>query len=248
MLKKSLLLVLSLILLGCGIKVEDVQTRMEKALHSKYGEEFVVENIGLREANGQKFYQARIYPKSIVGTEKEDDSYYYATSSINLKSPNKLSDGVGDSYWEVKMNDDAEKYLEPKVKEIFGERVRVKTEIKYEKRIEDSEYFAWYKKSDFKKAMEDVKNDVQDEIRLGVTLYVYIFDRIETDEELEGRRKEVFDFIQYLKKEKLFEYLEMGVIFIDERVLTPSYKEQAWKLSASKKEEIKIGEQRDYRK
>ena len=37
------------------------------------------------------------------------------------------------------------------------------------------------------------------------------------------RRKQIFDYIQYLKEERLFEYLEMGVIFIDERVLAPSY-------------------------
>jgi hypothetical protein len=41
------------------------------------------------------------------------------------------------------------------------------------------------------------------------------------------RRKQIFDFIQYLKKEGLFEYLEMKVYFIDERVLAPGYKKFA---------------------
>lgn len=53
--------------------------------------------------------------------------------------------------------------------------------------------------------------------------YIYIFDRIENEKEKEERREQIFDFVQYLKEEGLFRYLEMGVIFIDEQVLAPSY-------------------------
>ncbi len=234
--KIFMLLFLPAIFFGCGIKVEDVEVRMEEALYNKYGEEFVVTNIGLREANGQKFYQARIYPKAIIGTEKEGDNYYYASASIDLKSPNKLSDGVGDSYSFIHRNDDVESYLEPKIKEIFGERTRIKVDVKHEV-TGDGSWWGGYKSSSLKEMREAVKADPERE-RIVLELYVYIFDRIETDGELERRRVEVFDFIQYLKKEKLFEYLQMGVIFIDERVLAPSYKEYEYELTYGEREEV----------
>ncbi len=238
--KIFMLLFLPAIFFGCGIKVEDVEARMKEALYNKYGEEFVVTNIGLREANGQKFYQARIYPKAIIGTEKEGDNYYYASASIDLKSPNKLSDGVGDSYSFIHRNDDVENYLKPKIKEIFGERTRIKVDVKHEV-TGDGSWWGGYKSSSLKEMREAVKADPERE-RIVLELYVYIFDRIETDEELERRRVEVFEFVQYLKKEKLFEYLQMGVIFIDERVLASSYSEYRRKIDYLEKvEEIVKG-------
>lgn len=122
-LKNIFLLVLFLLcLLGltaCGKpSIEKVKTKMEKELYEEYREEFVVENIGLRTANGEKFYQAKIYPKSIIGTPKEDDDYYYSTASVGLKRFNKAN-SVGNSYGTIKMNDEAEEYLLPKAKELL---------------------------------------------------------------------------------------------------------------------------------
>ena len=54
-----------------GHTTEDVRTKMEEHLYEKYGEEFVVERIGTRSFGDTEFYQARTYPKSIVGTSKE---------------------------------------------------------------------------------------------------------------------------------------------------------------------------------
>jgi hypothetical protein len=67
-------------------------------------------------------------------------------------------------------------------------------------------------------------------------LYVYVFDRIEDKAEKEKRRKDIFEFVQYLKEESLFECLEMGVIFIDERVLADSYDKYDRKVYYSDKE------------
>ncbi|MGM0502883.1 MAG: hypothetical protein ACQERJ_10155, partial [Bacillota bacterium] len=76
----------------------------------------------------------------------------------------------------------------------------------------------------FKEALRKSLNDPENN-RLELELYVYVFDRIEDEAEKEKRRKDIFEFVQYLKEEGLFKYLEMGVIFIDERVLAPSYDE-----------------------
>ncbi len=234
--KIFMLLFLPAIFFGCGIKVEDVEVKIKEALYEDYGEEFVVTNIGLREANGQKFYQARIYPEAIIGTEKEGDSYYYAEATIDLVSPNKLANDVGHSYGTIKMNDEVEEFLSPKAKELFGERIRLKTNVEYKEHIGQG-YYIRYLESGLEEKRKAIEEDPENK-RLEIELYVYIFDRIETDEELESRRVEVFELIQYLKKEKLFEYLQMGVIFIDERVLAPSYKEYEYGLAYGEREEV----------
>ena len=244
-LRKVLFLMLCLFTLlsitACGKPSEErVRKKMEQHLYEKYGEEFVVDTIGTRSANNQKFYQARIYPKSIIGTEREDDSYYYASSSINIDSWGRLSKGVGDSYWEIKMNDDAENYLLPKVKELFGERIRLKTSVKYQERIENSQYFAWYKRSDFKEALNNAREDQENRVRLELTLYLYLFDRIDNEREKEERKNQIFEFIQYLKGEGLFEYLEMYVVFTDEIFLSSSFEKYEWSLDKSEEEEDKI--------
>lgn len=204
-----------------GNDVEKVRTKIEKDLYQKYGEEFVVDRIGTRTALDEKFYQARIYPKSIIGTPRERDKYYYGNASVDILSFGRL-DGVADDYGVIKMNEEAEKYLSPKVEELFGKRLLLKTDIKY-KELEDGSYIR-YLESGFKDKLKEVKNNSETR-RMEVELYIYIFDRIEDKVEKEERRKEIFDFVQYLKKESLFKYLEMGVIFIDERVLAASYSE-----------------------
>ena len=49
---------------------EAVRTKIKDYLYEKYGEEFVVDRIGQRRRRGEVFYQARIYPEAIVGTNK----------------------------------------------------------------------------------------------------------------------------------------------------------------------------------
>ena len=226
-LRKVLFLMLCLFTLlsitACGKPSEEqVRKKMEQHLYEKYGEEFVVDRIGKRSANKQEFYEGRIYPKSIIGTEREDDSYYYGSASIDINSFGRLDKEAGDSYSFINRNDDVEKYLLPKVKELFGERIRLKVDVKHEV-TGDGSWWAGYKSSSLQEMREDIEKE-PDRTRIVLTLYLYIFDRIDNEREKEERRKQIFEFIQYLKVEGLFEYLEMGVIFIDERVLAPSYK------------------------
>ena len=240
-LRKVLFLMLCLFTLlsitACGKPSEErVRKKIEQELYKDYGEEFVVDRIGLRSANGVKFYQARIYPKSIIGTEKEDDSYYYSTASVDVSRLNKPN-SVGNSYGVIKMNDEVEEYLLPKARELFGERIRLKADVEY--RIKDGDFFTQYLVAGFEEKRKEVLKN-PDTQRLELTLYLYLFDRIDNEEEKEERRKQIFEFIQYLKAEGLFEYLEMGVIFIDERVLAPSYKNYAFELENGEKVEKEV--------
>ena len=216
-----------------GGDIERVRTKIEKHLYEKYGEEFVVDQIGTRSSMGEKFYQARIYPESIIGTNKEWDDYYYASASVNKYPLGRLG-GVGDSYPLVNLKLGIEDYLMPETKEIFGERILMKIEAHYKKREPGNVTFWGYKVKSFEKARELIAEDPGNRM-IELDLQVYIFDRIENEAEKEMRRKQIFDYIQYLKEESLYDYLEMGVIFIDERVLAPSYDDFSLEIYVSDK-------------
>ena len=200
--------------------IEDVRNKMKSYLYKKYGEEFVVDRIGTRSSRGQEFYQARIYPKSILGTPKEGDSYYYASATADKLPLGRLG-GVGDSYSYVSRNIDMENYLLPQAKNEFGERVLLKVDVEH-KVTGDGSWWAGYKSKSLKQMRNKVKNDPEHN-RIELELDVYVFDRIESKKEKEERRKNIFQFVQYLKEEKLFSYSRIGVYFIDERVLADSY-------------------------
>src|SRR5690554_1168905 len=63
--------------------IEEVHRIMEEHLLERYGEEFVVGDIGTRMFRDTEYYQARIYPKSIIGTNKAGDTYYYAEVNVD---------------------------------------------------------------------------------------------------------------------------------------------------------------------
>ncbi|MGM0502336.1 MAG: hypothetical protein ACQERJ_07370 [Bacillota bacterium] len=221
--------------------IEDVRNKMKNYLQKKYGEEFVVDRIGTRSSRGQEFYQARIYPKSILGTNKEGDSYYYASATADKLPLGRLG-GVGDSYPLVNLKLDIEDYLTPKAKNIFGERILMKIEAHYKRREPGNKTYWGYKVKSFKKARELIAEDRKNRI-IELELNLYIFDRIEDEEEKEERRKDIFQFVQYLKEEGLFEYLELRVKFIDERVLANSYYKFKRKIYNTRLVEKKIKEE-----
>lgn len=237
-----------------GYDIEDVRAKMEEYLFERYGEEFVVDRIGSRVRSNKELYQARIYPESIIGTNREKDDYYYASATIEKLGLGRLGN-PGDSYSYVMMNNTAEEYILGKAKQIFGQRILLKVDSEleiwgredvivkeYKKRDSSStgvDAYIGYKERDFTKALQRVK-EKKDKNKLFLNLYIYIFDRIESEEEKEERREQIFDFVQYLKEEGLYKYLELGVIFIDERVLAPSYKDYSLLLRFSDKEKVEI--------
>jgi len=236
----SLLLILFILLLNLTACKKDYTNEeiieiMKDALYQKYGEEFVVDGIGTRTANKIKFYQARIYPVSIIGTEKEGDSAYYSDATIDILASGKLGP-VSDGYGMIMGREKLENYLSPKINELFGKRFLINSDFKYKIKQEDGS-IKWYIPDDFDNAFSNVKDD-SDKYRLETELYIYIFDRIDDEQEKDERRQQIFDFVQYLKEEGLFEYLEMGVIFIDERVLAPSYREYTGKIYRAPIEEV----------
>jgi len=219
---------------------ENIKQKIKEHLHEKYGEEFVATNIGQRKSRDDVFYQAKIYPKSIKGTHKWFDEYYYASASVDVADNGELG-GVGDSYSYVVRNIDVEKYLLPRTREIFGKRVLLKVDVEHQI-TGDGSWWAGYKSKSLEEMREAVENDPEHN-RIMLDLDVYIFNQIEGEQEKEKRRKDIFEFVQYLKEEGLFEYLEMRVVFVDERVLAPSYDKFEDKIKSSHKVEVEIEEE-----
>ena len=220
--------------------IGDVRTKIEDHLYEKYGEEFVVDRIGTRSSRGDEFFQARIYPKSIVGTEKQGDSYYYGKASVDKESFGRLG-GVADTYGEINRSLELEEFLTPKAKDLFGERILFKIDQRYERKNEYDTFIS-YLSPDLDHVFE-VMEEEPERHRLMLDLDLYVFDRIEDEQEKEERREDIFEFIQYLKEEGLFGHLEMRVVFVDERVLAPSYDDFESEIKFSDKVEVEIEEE-----
>ena len=243
-------------IIACGTsKEEKVKNQMETYLREKYGEEFVVDMIGLRSANEEKFYQARIYPKSIIGTPREDDDYYYGSASIDVDSFGKLDKDTGDDYSFIKFNDDTENYLLPKAKELFGDKIRIKVDASlkirdteeiikkaYEKigviNYQSQNIFLEYKESHFKNAKQRIIDNPRDN-RLELNIYIYVFNKIDDEKEKEERREQLFEFLQYLRSEGLDRYLAIDCNFMDDIVLAPSFQDKKYILELSDDKEEK---------
>ena len=238
--KTTLFLVLMLLMItvtACmNPSTEEIKSKMKEKLYEEYGEEFVVDRIGSRSSRGQKFYQARFYPKSIVGTSKEKDDYYHGEASMEKEILG--FSGVADNYGEIKRSLEIEKVLLGKAKKSFGKKVLLKVEQRYEKRNSNG-YFVSYLDPNYEEVIKRIEKE-PDNHRLLLELDIYIFDRIEDEAEKEERRKEIFQFVQYLKKEGLFEYLELVIKIVDEKALTSSYRKYKRKLDLSNKAITKI--------
>jgi len=131
----------------------------------------------------------------------------------------------------------------PQVKKEFGERVLLKVDVEH-KVTGDGSWWAGYKSKSLEQMKRKVKKDTEHN-RIELELDLYIFDRIDNEEEKERRRREIFNFVQYLKDEGLFEYLEMRIVIMDERVLAPSYDKFERKIYFSRKVEKEIAEENE---
>ncbi|MEG9320975.1 hypothetical protein V6R56_15820, partial [Fusobacterium varium] len=56
--------------------------------------------------------------------------------------------------------------------------------------------------------------------RLYISGGIYIFERVENDEDREWYRKQIYEFIQFMKETGTFEYVDLDISIMDERILT----------------------------
>lgn len=174
-------------------------------LEKKYNKEFVIAYGGKRSIGISSWYEAEIYPKELVGTSREKDKYYWAKGFVeNGKG--------GDTYGKVLLNESANNFYLPKLKELFGENILSVLDLK-----------GGYIEEDYIKEMK-LRNKLYKERPDGnfnpLSGGIYIFGRVESDKDREWYRKQIYEFVQFMKETGTFEYVAMQIKILDERCLT----------------------------
>ncbi|MDH6457744.1 hypothetical protein M2102_001373 [Fusobacterium sp. PH5-7] len=213
--KIKLLSILGMIILlfaGCLSEADRAEKVLQKHLKERYGEEFVIYGMGKRAGNVRRWYEAAVvYPKSYIGTRKENDSYYWGKGFVELNNGMK----GGDTYGKVLLNESASEFYGKKLKELFGENYLAVIDVK-----------GPYSNRDFEKEMESRRISLEKElggIPPEIAGGIYIFGRVENDEDREWYRKQIYEFIQFMKETGTFEYVALWVVVADERVLSDEF-------------------------
>ena len=205
----SVLGMIILILTGCLSESDRAERVLQKHLKERYGEEFVIYGMGKRAGNVRRWYEAAVvYPKSYIGTRKENDSYYWGKGFVELNNGMK----GGDTYGGVLLNESANKFYGKKLKELFGENYLAVIDVK-----------GPYSNRDFEKEMESRRISLEKElggIPPEIAGGIYIFGRVENDKDREWYRKQIYEFIQFMKETGTFEYVDLDISIMDERILT----------------------------
>ena len=177
---------------------------IENHLKNKYNEEFVVELLGKR----NKTYEAIIYPQKYVGTPKENDTYYWGRGFAKGRNG-------GDTYGLVLLNESTNEFFLPKLKELFGENV-----------LPVFNMGPGYNKNNFKEELETMKKAYKEYPTANfepISGGIYIFGRVENDEDREWYRKQIYEFVQFMKQTGTFEYVALTFEIIDERILSSDF-------------------------
>ena len=220
---KYFLVALTLLFISCGQKATTYEAKevLSKHLIERYGEEFEIGYMGRRSDEKEMWYEAEIYPSKYVGTIKERDKYYRESRTVNVEKGifgEKLGK-AGDTYGIVKVNESAEEFYGKKLKELFGNNVLQVYDIWFNRILEDYSFENIIKVSDEERTALIIKGGI------------YIFGRVENDEEREWYRKQIYEFIQFMKETGTFEYVDLGINVIDERELISNPKKLLENLS-----------------
>ncbi|AVQ29103.1 hypothetical protein C4N20_13740 [Fusobacterium ulcerans] len=206
-----IILSITVLFTSCGQEATTYEAKeaLSKHLIERYGEEFEIGYMGRRSDGKEVWYEAEIYPSKYVGTPKERDKYYRESGTVNIKKGifgEKLGK-AGDTYGIVKVNESAEEFYGKKLKELFGNNVLQVYDIWFNRILEDYSFENIIKVSDEERTALIIKGGI------------YIFGRVENDEEREWYRKQIYEFIQFMKETGTFEYVDLGITVIDEREL-----------------------------
>lgn len=213
---KAFLLSLCLVISACGkeVSVEQARQALSKHLIERYGEEFEIGYMGRRSDGKDTWYQAEIYPSKFNGTPKQYDKYYHRFGTVDIKKSllGEEIEYVGDTYRIVLMNESANNFYLPKLKELFGENVLPVLDINIGELSIYPDFITEIK--------ERLKNGGHPQIKGGI----YIFGRVESDEDREWYREQIFKFLTFMKETGTFEYVSLGINIADERCLTDYFK------------------------
>ena len=213
----KILVILSIAIsfISCGRKVtsEEAEEKIAQHMYERYGEEF---EVGYAMIDGYTkgdrdvtWYEARVTPIRYIGTPKYRDKYYKAVGTVMVKKKMFREEfGITrDTYSNVMLKESANEFYGKKLKELFGENYLSVLEV-------TGSY------SDKSKNFEgSVKLTKEKGDRLYISGGIYIFERVENDEDREWYRKQIYEFIQFMKETGTFEYVDLDIIIVDERAL-----------------------------
>ncbi|WP_308576669.1 hypothetical protein [uncultured Fusobacterium sp.] len=211
---KYSLLIIVLLFTSCGrVTEQEARKALSEHLKTRYNEEFNIGLIGRRSDDRDTWYQAKIYPKKYEGTTREYDEYYHRNGNVNIKKGifGESIDYVGDTYRIVLMNESANKFYLPKLKELFGENVLPVLDINIAELSIYPEFLTEMK--------ERMKAGGHPQIKGGI----YIFGRVESDEDREWYRKQIYEFVQFMKETGTFEYVDIEFIISDDRIFSDEF-------------------------
>jgi hypothetical protein len=186
---------------------------LRENLLKRYNEEFVILGMGKRGMNSSQWYECTIIPKSIVGTNRENDEYYWASGFVELEDGKYVP---GDTYGGVLLNESANKFFGKKLKELFGDNF-----------ISVINMEGPYDFIDFEEEMESRKPLYEQNPNgkfYPIAGGIYIFGRVENEEDREWYRKQIYEFVQFMKETGTFEYVGLWIAVLDERVLSDEFK------------------------
>ena len=213
----KILVILSIAIsfISCGRKVtpEEAEEKIAQHMYERYGEEF---EVGYAMIDGYTkgdrditWYEARVTPIRYIGTPKYIDKYYKAVGTVTVKKKMFREEfGITrDTYSNVMLKESANEFYGKKLKELFGENYLSVLEV-------TGSY------SDKSKNFEgSVKLTKEKGDRLYISGGIYIFGRVENDEDREWYRKQIYEFIQFMKETGTFEYVDLDIEVIDMRRL-----------------------------
>ena len=235
--KYFLLILITILFISCGRKVtsEEAEEKIAQHMYERYGEEF---EVGYAMIDGYTkgdrdvtWYEARVTPIRYIGTPKYTDSYYRAVGTVMVKKKMFREEfGITrDTYSNVMLKESANEFYGKKLKELFGENYLSVLEV-------TGSY------SDKSKNFEgSVKLTKEKGDRLYISGGIYIFGRVENDEDREWYRKQIYEFIQFMKETGTFEYVAIAVNVLDDRILSKQFQEN----EELKQELVTIGKKLD---
>ena len=190
-LRSFLIMITILLFTSCGrvTEQEAIQT-LSLYLQERYGEEF---DIGFGGRRGYtvgdrkvSWYEYEITPQSYKGTNKLYDKYYDCIGTVILEKGifGEKIETTADTYGYVLLKEQANEFYGKKLKELFGENVLPILEITGSYSVKNKSFL---ENVELTKKREKENN--------GTSLYVkggiYIFGRVENDEDREKYREEI---------------------------------------------------------
>lgn len=181
-------------------------------MKKRYQKEFII-IYGLTVDYGVgSSFGASLILKEDSETIKAVDDYYWISGHVGYE-------GIkNDDYGRILLNESANNFYTPKLKELFGENIIVAFNVDFDMWEEHKE-----KDFDFQKEMERKRRlykEFPDKNHPPLKANIYIFGKVENDKEKEVYREKIYNFIEYMKETKNFEYAEINFRIIDEKILT----------------------------